>query len=173
MMNHPGRHLKVRGFGRTPKNPRVVDAGNAGAVLRFLMGVGALLDEVKFTTKFEHSLGQRPHGDLLAALQQLGARSESRDGRLPIVIRGGDLRGGRVQVSGATSSQYLSSLLLLAPLIGEDVEIEVIDDLVSRPLVRTTLEVMETSGIQVDAVRRSDALRHRRRSGLSSRGGTG
>ena len=145
------RHLKVHGFGRTPKNPGVVDAGNAGAVLRFLLGVGALLNEVEFSTDFEDSLGQRPHADLLEALQQLGARSESRDGKLPILIRGGDLRGGRVRVSGATSSQYLSSLLFLAPLIGEDVEIEVIDDLVSKPLVRTTLEVMETAGIQVEA----------------------
>ena len=55
-------------------------------------------------------------------------------------------------MSGARSSQYLSSLLFLAPLIGEEVEIEVVDDLVSSPLVRTTLEVMQEAGIRVEVL---------------------
>ena len=152
-----GRHLQVRGFGREPANPGVVDPGNAGAVLRFLMGVGALLPEVTFQTAYRDSLGQRPHGDLLKALEQLGVATTSDEGRLPVVLRGGDLRGGRVQVSGAKSSQYLSSLLFLAPLVGQDVEIQVVDGLVSKPLVRTTLEVVREAGIQVE---QSDDLMH-------------
>ncbi|MBM3277576.1 MAG: 3-phosphoshikimate 1-carboxyvinyltransferase [Candidatus Handelsmanbacteria bacterium] len=144
-------HLHIRGFGRHPANPGVVDPGNAGAVLRLLMGVGALLPEVRFETRFAESLGQRPHGDLLAALEQLGAQTESEGGRLPLTLRRHQLRGGRVRVSGARSSQYLSALLFLAPLIGEAVEIEVIDHLVSQPLIRTTLEVLAQAGIQVEA----------------------
>ncbi len=145
------RHLRIRGFGRRPADPGVVDPGNAGAVLRLLMGVGALLPEVRFQTAHAESLGQRPHGDLLEALEQLGVRSESDNGRLPVVLRGGRLRGGRVRVSGARSSQYLSSLLFLAPLIDDPVEIEVRDHLVSQPLIRTTLEVMRQAGIRVEA----------------------
>jgi 3-phosphoshikimate 1-carboxyvinyltransferase len=106
---------------------------------------------VRFATRHAESLGQRPHGDLLAALEQLGARTESDQGRLPVTLRGGKLRGGKVQVSGAKSSQYLSSLLFLAPLIGEVVQIEVIDALVSQPLIRTTLEVLSQAGIQVES----------------------
>ena len=152
-----GRRLRVRGFGRAPSAPGVVDPGNAGAVARLLMGVGALLPRVSFATHHRESLGRRPHGDLLDALEQMGVGSESDGGRLPIVLRGGRLRGGKVEVSGATSSQYLSSLLFLAPLVGSDVEIVVSDGLVSKPLVRTTLEVMRQAGIEVEAA--GDLLR--------------
>jgi 3-phosphoshikimate 1-carboxyvinyltransferase len=143
--------LRIRGFGKQPHNPGVINPGNAGAVLRLLMGVGALLPEIRFETDFAESLGQRPHGDLLEALTQLGVECESEDGKLPIVLHGGGLHGGRVWVSGGKSSQYLSSLLFLAPLIGRDVEIEVRDGLISQPLVRTTLEVMREAGIEVEA----------------------
>ncbi len=145
-----GRHLRVRGFGARPASPGVLDVGNAGAVSRLLMGLGALLPEVRFETSFADSLGRRPHDELFAALDQLGARVESAGGRLPATIRGGALRGGTVRVSGARSSQFLSSLLFLAPLVGEDLAIEVTDGLVSRPLVLTTLEVLGSAGIEVE-----------------------
>jgi 3-phosphoshikimate 1-carboxyvinyltransferase len=162
-------HLHIKGFGRHPQNPGVVDPGNAGAVLRLLLGVGALLPEVRFETRHAASLGQRPHGDLLAALEQLGAETQSDQGRLPVVLRRGRLRGGKVQVSGAKSSQYLSSLLFLGPLIGEAVEIEVIDNLVSQPLIHTTLEVLCQAGISVEA--RADLLRFRIPGGQHYRAG--
>lgn len=146
-----GRHLHVRGFGARPASPGVLDVGNAGAVSRLLMGVGAMLPEVRFETSFADSLGTRPHDELFTALDQLGARVESAGGRLPATIRGGALRGGTVRVSGSRSSQFLSSLLFLAPLVGEDLAIEVTDGLVSRPLVLTTLEVLGRAGIEVEA----------------------
>lgn len=145
-----GRHLRVRGFGRRPTNPGVLDVGNAGAVSRLLMGLGALLDEVRFVTSFCESLGQRPHDELFYGLEQLGATVASSDGRLPAIIRGGRLHGGAVRVSGGRSSQFLSSLLFLAPLVGQDVDIEVVDGLVSQPAVRTTLEVMARAGVAVE-----------------------
>src|SRR5262249_49806827 len=97
----------------------VIQAGNAGAVLRFLLGVGALLPEVRFETDHPGSLGRRPNADLLAALASLGVASESQgpDGLLPITLRGGPPHGGAVSVSGARSSQYASALLCLAPLL--------------------------------------------------------
>jgi len=146
-----GPFVRVRGFAGAPANPGTVNPGNAGAVLRLLLGVGAQLEQVRFETDFAESLGKRPHGDLLRALGDLGVEYESDDGRLPIVLRGSGLRGGRTWVSGAASSQYLSSLLFMAPLVGEDVEIEVRDGLLSQPLVRTTLEVMHQAGIEVEA----------------------
>lgn len=154
------RCLRVTGFGRTPKPPGVLNPGNAGAVSRFLMGTAALLPEVRFETDHADSLGQRPHAELLEALEQLGATTESRQGGcFPLVIRGGKLHGGLVRVSGARSSQFLTSLLYLAPLIGEDVEIEVTDTLVSKPLITITLEVLELAGIQVEAA--DDLMRFR------------
>jgi 3-phosphoshikimate 1-carboxyvinyltransferase len=150
--------LQVVGFGGRPHNPGRLDPGNAGAVLRLLMGVGALLDRVEFVTQYAQSLGKRPHGELLDVLGQLGARCQAAEGgRLPVTIEGGRLRGGKVRVSGARSSQFLSSLLFLAPLVGEPVEIEVVDGLKSKPAVRTTLEVMSRAGIELDA---ADDLMH-------------
>jgi 3-phosphoshikimate 1-carboxyvinyltransferase len=146
-----GPFVRVRGFAGVPENPGTVNPGNAGAVLRLLLGVGAQLGQVRFETDFADSLGKRPHGDLLKALGDLGVESESNDGRLPIVLRGSGLRGGRAWISGAKSSQYLSSLLFMAPLVGEDIEVEVRDGLVSQPLVRTTLEVMHQAGIEIEA----------------------
>ena len=162
-----GRCLHVRGFGARPADPGTLDVGNAGAVCRLLMGVGALLASVRFETSFAGSLGRRPHDELFAGLEQVGARVESAGGRLPATIRGGALHGGRVRVSGARSSQFLSSLLFLAPLVGEDVAIEVTDGLVSRPLVRTTLEVLAGAGIEVRAA--NDLLTFRVPGGQSYR----
>ena len=144
-----GRHLHVRGFGGKPASPGVLDVGNAGAVARMLMAVGALLPEVRFETPFVDSLGKRPHDELFSGLEQLGASVDSADGRLPATIRGGALHGGTVQIKG-WSSQFLSSLLILSPLIGEDVRLEITGELNSQPLVHTTLEVLRQAGIEVE-----------------------
>jgi 3-phosphoshikimate 1-carboxyvinyltransferase len=154
------RVLCIRGVGRPHSSgPVTIDVGNAGAVLRLLLGLGALLSEVTFVTDYPQSLGKRPNRELLEALISLGAMCEGTgpEGYLPITIRGGNLRGGHVRISGARSSQYLSSLLYLAPLLGERLEITVVDELKSQPLVRATLEVLQEAGI---AVEHDKALHH-------------
>ncbi len=147
------RALDVRGIGRPQgTGPVTVNVGNAGAVLRLLLGIGAVLPEVTFTTDHPQSLGKRPNRELLEALTSLGVTCEGTgaEGYLPITLRGGRVHGGHVTISGARSSQYLSALLFLAPLIDEQVEIEVVDGLKSQPLVRATLEVLEEAGIVVE-----------------------
>jgi 3-phosphoshikimate 1-carboxyvinyltransferase len=146
--------LAVRGIGGRPHTttPTTINVGNAGAVLRLLLGLGALLPEVTFVTDHPQSLGKRPNRELLTALTALGARCEGTgpEGCLPITIHGGKLHGGQVEISGARSSQYVSALLFLAPLVGEDVAIVVVDGLKSQPLVRASLEVLQEAGIQVE-----------------------
>jgi len=147
--------LRVRGCGGKPRRPAdgVVQAGNAGAVLRLLLGIGALLPEVTFVTNHPESLGRRPNADLLAALRMLGLQTETREpgGLLPITLRGGPPHGGAVSVSGARSSQYLSALLYLAPLLPLGLDIAVVDDLRSAPLVRATLRALAEAGVAVTA----------------------
>ncbi len=111
-----------------------------------------MLPEVTFVTDHPQSLGKRPNRELLEALTTLGARCSGTgaEAYLPITLYGGNLHGGRVEVSGARSSQYLSALLFLAPLIGEDCEIVVIDELKSQPLVRASLKVLQEAGINVE-----------------------
>ena len=151
--NEQHASLHVRGVGRSRQTePVTINVGNAGAVLRLLLGIGAVLPEITYVTDHPQSLGKRPNRELLEALTTLGVVCEGTgsEGYLPITLRGNNIHGGHVKISGARSSQYLSALLFLAPLIGETVEIEVIDGLKSQPLVLATLEVLHEAGISVE-----------------------
>ncbi len=147
--------LRIAGTGGRVRQPpgKTLPVGNAGAVLRMLLGIGALLPEITFTTDHPQSLGRRPNADLLAALTQLGVQSEANGpaGLLPITLRGGPPAGGAVTVSGARSSQYLSALLYLAPLLADGLRITVSDGLRSTDMARATLRVLGESGISVVA----------------------
>lgn len=143
--------IVITGFGRNPHPATELNVGNAGAVLRFLMGTAALLPDVTFVNTYPESLGKRPHLDLIEALEQMGVEVEHQAGRLPIRIRGGQPKGGHIRVSGSVSSQYLSALLFLTPLLEEDSHIEVLHDLKSKVVIGQTLEVLEQAGITVHA----------------------
>lgn len=153
--------LRVVGCAGQPRIPPagVLSLGNAGAVMRLLLGIGALLPEVRFETDHPLSLGRRPNADLLAALASLGIDVEAQgiDGCLPITLRGGPPRGGAVSISGARSSQYVSALLYLAPLLRDGLTITIPDTLRSAPLVRATLRALAAAGISIMA---RDDLRH-------------
>lgn len=163
-----GGNLAIVGFAGRPKNPGRLNPGNAGAVLRMLLGTACLVDgEVLFETDFKDSLGKRPNEDLLAALRQLGAEAEGTgpQGTLPIRIAGGRsrVRGGPVRVSGARSSQFLSSLLFLTPYLEGNSEITIGEEdlslppvLVSRPLIDQTLEALGEFRLVV----RADFINH-------------
>lgn len=143
--------VQITGFASRPLPVKQLDVGNAGAVLRFLMSVAAFCPEVTFVNRYPESLGKRPHSDLIDALQQMGVQVKHNEGKLPITILGGHPRGGKIAVSGSVSSQYLSSLLFTAPLLAEDSEIVVLNDLKSKVVVGQTLEVLEQAGIRIEA----------------------
>ncbi|WP_341282306.1 3-phosphoshikimate 1-carboxyvinyltransferase [Paenibacillus sp. FSL H8-0537] len=143
--------IVITGFGRSPKDVKELDVGNAGAVLRFLMAIASLCPDVTFVNRYPDSLGKRPHSDLIDALGQIGVQVSHNEGKLPITIKGGQAKGGKIQVSGAVSSQFLSALLFLTPLLAEDSEIEVLNDLKSKVVVGQTLEVLEQAGIVIHA----------------------
>lgn len=146
-----GDTMTIRGFGRRPVPVKELNVGNAGAVLRFLMSVAAFCPELTFVNAYPDSLGKRPHDDLITALGQMNVGVEHNNGKLPIRIKGGNPKGGRIQVSGNVSSQYLSSLLFMTPLLDEDSEIEVLHDLKSKVVVGQTLEVIGQAGIRIEA----------------------
>jgi 3-phosphoshikimate 1-carboxyvinyltransferase len=151
--------MTIQGFGRHPRHVKELNVGNAGAVLRFLMSVAAFCPELTFVNTYPDSLGKRPHDDLIAALEQMNVRVDHRSGKLPITIYGGEPKGGRIRVSGSVSSQYLSSLLFMTPLLREDSEIEVLNDLKSKVIVGQTLEVIEQAGVRIEAS--SDLMHYR------------
>jgi 3-phosphoshikimate 1-carboxyvinyltransferase len=94
---------------------------------------------------------ERPIQDLLDALIQMGAsaHSVSNNGCPPVVIKGGDLKGGKITINCETSSQYLSAVLLTAPFTKQGLEINVIKSPVSRPYIDMTIDVMEKFGIEI------------------------
>jgi 3-phosphoshikimate 1-carboxyvinyltransferase len=143
--------MTIVGFGRHPKHVSELNVGNAGAVLRFLMSIAAFNPDVLFVNTYPQSLGKRPHDDLIVALEQMNVRVEHNEGKLPIRIVGGAPKGGKIVVSGEVSSQYLSSLLFMTPLLDEDTEITVTGDLKSKVVVGQTLEVIAQAGVVIDA----------------------
>jgi 3-phosphoshikimate 1-carboxyvinyltransferase len=94
---------------------------------------------------------ERPVEDLLIALRQLGvdARSERGNGCPPVLIRSDGLAGGRAVIRGDVSSQFLSGLLMAAPLAKSAVEIEVEGELVSSPYVVMTTNLLHQFGVEV------------------------
>jgi 3-phosphoshikimate 1-carboxyvinyltransferase len=143
-----GNTIRVRGVGgqwRPVSEP--IYLGNSGTSMRFLTALAAL-GQGPYTLTGTARLCQRPLGELLQALAQLGVQvaSEHSDGCPPVTIQGG-LQGGLARLSGAVSSQYVSALLFIGPLAPDGVEIEITDELVSRPYVDLTLAVLEDFGI--------------------------
>lgn len=121
--------------------------GNSGTSHRFFTALVSLGQGRYFLTGTPR-LCERPVGELLAALKLLGVKAESErgDGCPPVIVTGG-LTGGHTRLSGQVSSQYLSALLLIGPLAPMGVEVEITGELVSRPYVDLTLEVMAAFGI--------------------------
>jgi 3-phosphoshikimate 1-carboxyvinyltransferase len=122
--------------------------GNSGTSMRFLTAVAAL-GQGTYRLTGTPRLCERPMGELLEAMRNLGAPAASEKGNdcPPIIVQGGGLRGGKTSLSGQVSSQYLSALLLVGPLASQGVEIEITGELVSRPYVDITLEVLTAFGV--------------------------
>ncbi len=128
-----------------------VDVRRSGTTARFVVpflaaGTG------QFVVDGHEQMRARPMGDLYGALGDLGVRTEALGGvgALPVRLHASGLAGGMVKVAGSVSSQFLSGLLLAAPLSKAVTVIEVVGDLVSIPYVRLTLSVMRAFGAVVD-----------------------
>jgi len=156
------RMWKVIGTGGRLSIPAgIIDVGNSGTTLRIAVGSATLLEKcatVTFTG--DEQICSRPLGPLLSSLNDLGAkgRSVNNDGKPPVEISG-RLVGGVTTIEAVTS-QYLSSLLLAAPLAAKDTHIEV--TLLNEPdYVQMTLDWLDKQGIKYE----NDRMRHFRVAG--------
>jgi 3-phosphoshikimate 1-carboxyvinyltransferase len=125
--------------------------GNSGTSYRLLLSTIALARGEYILTGTPRMYA-RPIGDLVKALRGLGvvASCSEKDDFPPVSVKANGIRGGKVEIAGDKSSQYVSSLLLAGPYAEKDVEVEVTGGLVSQPYVDVTLDVMETFGVSVD-----------------------
>ena len=145
----PVWHVRGRG-GHFDVPTAPLDCGNSGTTVRFLSAALSLA-KGPFVVDGNARMRERPIADLATALEALGAqlRVEGRDHCPPIRIEGGGLPGGRAEIDGSRSSQYVSAVLQAAPYAAEDVELSFKDGIiVSRPYIDLTLEVMRAFGAE-------------------------
>jgi len=131
----------------TLKFPGIVDAVLAGTSSRFLTAVAALFDTTSIIDG-EEVLRSRPMADLHDALVSLGAEVShlGEVGHLPVSVSRGSLKGGEINVAGNVSSQFISALMLIGPMLNEGLVIHVDGPLVSRSYVEMTAHVMKSFG---------------------------
>ena len=124
---------------------------NSGTSIRYLTALCAL-GHGTYRLDGNARMQKRPIGDLVRALQQLGSNveCEQQTDCPPVTVNAQGLPGGRTDVSGGLSSQFLSALLMAAPAAQTPVEIGVAGELVSRPYIDMTLGVMARFGVMVD-----------------------
>jgi 3-phosphoshikimate 1-carboxyvinyltransferase len=125
--------------------------GNAGTAMRFLTAFSTLLPgEIELTG--DERMKERPIGDLVDALVQLGAEIEylEKEEYPPLLVRDSKLHGGTVYIRGELSSQFISAVLMIAPCIGEELTIRVDGFLVSKPYIEMTVKLMELFGVHVE-----------------------
>ena len=143
--------LEVTGCGgRIAAQDAELFVANSGTTIRFLTALAAL-GHGRVRLAGVERMNQRPIQDLLDALAALGAdvQSEANDGCPPVRVQADGLPGGRAQIRGEISSQYLSGLLMAAPYARSAVELDVQGSLVSQPYVQMTLDVMAAFGVDV------------------------
>jgi 3-phosphoshikimate 1-carboxyvinyltransferase len=147
-----GEDLLVTGTGGRIRNPgKEMYLGNNGTATRFLISVVSL-GNGDYRLTGSPRLGERPVSPLLNALRELGGEwtCEVKEGYLPLIIHARGIRGGRVIFDRVESSQYISSLLISAPLAMGDVEISIKGSLASRPYAAMTVEAMRHFGASVE-----------------------
>ncbi len=145
-------NLLVRGTGGcVPALEAELFCANSGTTMRFLAAL-VTLGHGSFRLDGVERMRERPIGDLLDALRQLGARivSENSNDCPPVVVHANGLRGGLAKVRGDISSQFLSGLLMAAPTAFAPIELEIDGTLVSQPYVEMTLAVMQAFGADVE-----------------------
>lgn len=131
--------------------PGIVDAVLAGTSSRFLTAVAALFESTTIIDG-EAVLRSRPMSDLHEALSDLGAEvlHLGEVGHLPVSVSRGSLVGGDIHIAGNVSSQFISALMLIGPMLAKGIVVHIDGPLISRSYVEMTAKVMRTFGASVN-----------------------
>lgn len=128
---------------------RTVNVGPAGTAMRFLSSYYALKPGADIIIDGSERMRERPMAPLIEALRNLGADIEStdRDGHAPLHICGRQIDGGEVTLNPGISSQFISSLIMVAPAMSRGLKIILDGPVVSRPYINLTISMMQERGI--------------------------
>ncbi len=140
---------KIKTYGK-PDIPKIIDTKNAGTIMRFLT---AFLSNNpgKWILTGSERMKERPVGILVNVLRQLGAKIEYADKEAypPLKISGTKLEGGEISVDASISSQYISALLMIAPMLPQGLTLELQGSISSMPYIKMTMEIMKFFGIKI------------------------
>ncbi|MBN2520470.1 MAG: 3-phosphoshikimate 1-carboxyvinyltransferase [Bacteroidales bacterium] len=139
-------HILLNAF---KTNNNIIDAGHAGTSMRFLTAYLAQ-KEGKWILTGTERMKKRPIGHLVNGLKQLGADIEyaKKEGFPPLKINGKKLSGKHVKIDGSISSQFISSILLIAPSLPDGLILELENKISSVPYIKLTLELMKYFGVE-------------------------
>ena len=130
-------------------NTNIFDVGAAGTSMRFLT---AFLSHIvgEWIVTGSDRMKERPIGVLVDALREIGARIEytEKEGYPPLRIFGSALQGKTLELPGNISSQYISALLMIAPVVSGGLTLKLTGDITSRPYIHLTLKLMEQYGVK-------------------------
>tara|TARA_B100000700_G_scaffold307742_1_gene384567 strand:- start:37 stop:1209 length:1173 start_codon:yes stop_codon:yes gene_type:complete len=128
----------------------IINIGYAGTAFRFLTSYLSVQSGKKFILTGSDRIKKRPIKELVKVLRKIGARIEymEREGFAPLKIIGTELEGGGVEISGGISSQFISSILLIAPTLKNGIELKIKGELVSKSYLEMTLKLMREFGIK-------------------------
>ena len=131
--------------------PEVINIKAAGTAMRFMTAYLSVTEGTHIITGTER-MKHRPIGILVDALRQLGAQIEyvNEEGYPPLRITGQKLAGGRLEMAGNVSSQYISAVLMIAPMLTDGLELQMTGELISRPYIDLTLWMMNEFGADAE-----------------------
>ena len=159
-LDEANHEMTVTGLGgKIPAKKAELFIGNAGTAARFLCAF-LTLGNGGYILDGEPRMRERPIGDLIDALNQLGVDLEAINNCPPVEIFAKGLPGGRTKIAGNISSQFLSALLMVAPYAQALIEIELTTDLNSKPYVDMTIAIMKEFGVEVERVGYSRFILH-------------
>ncbi|MDE6468424.1 MAG: 3-phosphoshikimate 1-carboxyvinyltransferase [Muribaculaceae bacterium] len=143
------RDLLVAG---TPEGGATVDVGPSGAAMRFLTALYAATEGAHCVLTGTERMLERPVGELVEVLRKLGAdiSYKGREGFPPLEIRGRKLSGGTVDIDASQSSQFVSALMMITPLLDAPLSLRLLGNVQSMPYIQMTAAMMEHRGATVD-----------------------
>ena len=130
-------------------NNEVIDIGHAGTAMRFLTAYYAAIGQKKIITGSER-MKHRPIRELVDGLNQIGAEITylEKEGFPPLQTSGNPLQGNKISINGSISSQFITALLLIAPILPQGLTINITGRLISSSYVSLTLQLMKSFGIE-------------------------
>ena len=146
-----GTNVVIQGSsGELTPYKKLIYLANSGTSIRLLTGVAAIGQGTYILTGTDR-MQERPIQHLLDGLNQLGVEAYSVNGTgcPPIKITGGKIQGGEINLDCSLSSQFLSSILLIAPYTENGIKITISGELVSKPYVDMTVDIMNKLGVDV------------------------